>query len=182
MDGARDTGRTVMRDGCYRAVYEACQQARALVWSRDESMWPRGRDWATANGYTATVMDDTDDVLDRARAAVLATTHAMPTWRVWRDARARTVACDNGCAIAEAMTCSEFWAADWRTLVCEALEEGWVPAQSWVNTVCGRGTWGWRESYLHSRPDVLDRLLKAGRSTSMPLRQRAARPTTGATP
>jgi len=71
VDGYQDTGRTIMRDGCYRAVLEDAPKARAAVWSSDMARLADGRAHAEAEGYTVYVMDDTDDVLDLARARAL---------------------------------------------------------------------------------------------------------------
>ena len=65
--GIRFTGREIKRDGNYFPETEACNQAKAVVWSSDESLFPNGVKYAKENGYTARIMDDCDDVLSIAR-------------------------------------------------------------------------------------------------------------------
>lgn len=71
-DGLEPTGRTVLRDGYHRPEHRAAWKARALVFSRNLSRRPQAEDYAKANGYAVRILDDTDDVLERARALELA--------------------------------------------------------------------------------------------------------------
>jgi hypothetical protein len=77
-DGLEPTGRTVLRDGYHRNELRAVWKARALVYSRNMSLKPQAEDYAKACGYTVRVLDDTADVLSRARALELAERKAVP--------------------------------------------------------------------------------------------------------
>ncbi len=68
LDGSRATGRSELRDGCWRAVFEIIPLARAVVWSRDLGRLAEAQSYANANGYIVRVLDDTRDVLSVAKA------------------------------------------------------------------------------------------------------------------
>lgn len=68
-DGAEPTGATEYRDGCHRAVYRPAWKARAVVWSRDldDVTMAKASAFAREHQGCARVMEDTADVLERAR-------------------------------------------------------------------------------------------------------------------
>ena len=76
--GMRLTGKTVMRDSNWFEETEACPKGFACVFSRDLTEFGRAIDYAKSmrqdtDKYNVSVslMDDTSDVLDRARAAAI---------------------------------------------------------------------------------------------------------------
>lgn len=71
MDGSEATDQKVLRDGYYRTVYKTIPKARAVTWSTDLSQLEAGKTYAKENGYKLRVMDDTDDVLEKARQLAL---------------------------------------------------------------------------------------------------------------
>ncbi len=72
MTGSEPTGRTVRRNGYDRPEFVTCAAPHALVWSRDPADRAAGQAYAQANGYHLMVLEDTDEVLDRARDLVMA--------------------------------------------------------------------------------------------------------------
>jgi hypothetical protein len=71
MTSLRKTGKMVMRDLNWFPVMEAAPEAKALVWSSDPALWERGKAWAKSEGYQPYLLDDTDDVLSKARSLAL---------------------------------------------------------------------------------------------------------------
>lgn len=72
LTGRRQTDRMVMRDCNWFPDWETEPVASALVYSRSLDELPAAREFADRNGYACTVMDDTEDVLPRAREGALA--------------------------------------------------------------------------------------------------------------
>lgn len=68
MDGMEPTGRYVMRDKNWFPECKPARAARAMVFSSCMADIHRASAYASKEGYDVLVMDDTDDVLDRARA------------------------------------------------------------------------------------------------------------------
>ena len=70
--GLRKTGRWIRPDGVnYVEDTESCSVAVALVWSRDLDDRVKAEDFAQREGYEVMVLDDTEDVLERAKANLL---------------------------------------------------------------------------------------------------------------
>ena len=67
LTGRRQTDRMVMRDCNWFPDWETEPVASALVYSRRLSELPAAHEFAARNGYTCSVMDDTEDVLSQAR-------------------------------------------------------------------------------------------------------------------
>jgi hypothetical protein len=82
LDGMEPTGGTVMRDGYQRAAFKVVKKSRALCWSTNLADLDRARAYATANGYTVRVMEDTredpNEVLRQARELSLAEDPILP--------------------------------------------------------------------------------------------------------
>ena len=72
LTGRRQTDRMGMRDCNWFPDWETEPVASALVYSRSLDELPAAREFADRNGYACTVMDDTEDVLPRAREGALA--------------------------------------------------------------------------------------------------------------
>lgn len=66
--GIEPTGRMVWRDGNQFPEMRACPEAKALVWSRSITDRASGESFARKINGTCRLMDDTDDVLEVARA------------------------------------------------------------------------------------------------------------------
>lgn len=72
--GMRDTGRIERRDGNWFPVWEPCWAAKALVFSRRMDEKQRAKDHAKSidsEFIRVLVLDDTDDILERAKATIL---------------------------------------------------------------------------------------------------------------
>lgn len=70
MDGVEPTGRNLMRDGYARPEFRSALKPRAVVWSRDLEDRAAAERYAGQRGYHVYIMDDTKDVLERARTQV----------------------------------------------------------------------------------------------------------------
>ncbi len=103
---------------------------------------------------------------------------AVPTWCQYRAHAIRVAAEQNGATLAEAECVGDNYLPEWRALAEAAIVAGWVPPQCWINAALTREAdgrtrrYGWWESFLHHRPDVMDRLYHAGRSSHMTLCER----------
>ena len=67
MDASEPTERQEYRDGCWRTVYRTAWGIRAVVWSRDLREMEAAKGWAATVDGTVSVLDDTPDLLNRAR-------------------------------------------------------------------------------------------------------------------
>ena len=54
-----------------RKVFNQIKKAAAAVWSSDEKRFSEGRTYAKDNGWDVWVLDDTHDILEKARALAL---------------------------------------------------------------------------------------------------------------
>ena len=71
MDGIEPTGRHILRDSNWIREHRPAPNPRAMVFSSRMDDIQRAGDFARKEGYDVLVMDDTDDVLDRARAMAI---------------------------------------------------------------------------------------------------------------
>lgn len=71
MSATKTTNQLFLDDKNWYMLVEAAPEVKALVWSSDPADFERGIAYAAREGYRPLLMDDTDDVLDRAKKQIM---------------------------------------------------------------------------------------------------------------